>query len=110
MVAAERHWRAVAAPRHALPGAADASAVTGSYFEAEQFVNKLEGLRRSFLVTGFTLKPIEDSATDTGRDLATFRWTSRSGVPLAAVAASEAPHLPPRSRRSPTRRPSETGA
>jgi Tfp pilus assembly protein PilO len=31
--------------------------VSGSYFELEQFVNKLEGLRRSFLVTGFTLAP-----------------------------------------------------
>ncbi|MDQ1643653.1 MAG: hypothetical protein QOJ90_3004 [Actinomycetota bacterium] len=30
---------------------------TGSYFEVEQFVNKLEGLKRSFLVTGFSLKP-----------------------------------------------------
>jgi type IV pilus assembly protein PilO len=29
--------------------------LTGSYFELEQFVNRLEGLRRSFLVTGFTL-------------------------------------------------------
>lgn len=29
--------------------------VSGSYFELEQFVNKLEGLKRSFLVTGFTL-------------------------------------------------------
>jgi Tfp pilus assembly protein PilO len=30
---------------------------TGSYFEVEQFLNKLEGLKRSFLVTGFSLKP-----------------------------------------------------
>ncbi len=29
---------------------------TGSYFETEQFLNKIEGLKRSFLVTGFTLK------------------------------------------------------
>jgi type IV pilus assembly protein PilO len=29
--------------------------VSGSYFELEQFVNKLEGLKRAFLVTGFTL-------------------------------------------------------
>jgi Tfp pilus assembly protein PilO len=28
----------------------------GSYFETEQFLNKIEGLKRSFLVTGFTLK------------------------------------------------------
>ena len=31
--------------------------VTGSYFELEQFLNKLENLRRSFLVSGFTLGP-----------------------------------------------------
>ena len=36
--------------------------VTGSYFELEQFVNKLEGLKRSFLVTGFTVTPV---ATET---------------------------------------------
>ena len=32
---------------------------TGSYFEQEQFLNKIEGLKRSFLVTGFTLKSAE---------------------------------------------------
>jgi type IV pilus assembly protein PilO len=31
--------------------------VTGSYFELEQFVSKLETVRRSFLVTGFKLGP-----------------------------------------------------
>ena len=31
--------------------------VTGSYFELEQFINKIEGLKRSFLVSGFTLAP-----------------------------------------------------
>lgn len=31
--------------------------VSGSYFELEQFINKLEGLKRSFQVTGFTLTP-----------------------------------------------------
>lgn len=31
--------------------------ITGSYFEVEQFLNKLEGMRRSFLVNGFDLKP-----------------------------------------------------
>jgi type IV pilus assembly protein PilO len=33
--------------------------VAGSYFELEQFVNKLEGLKRAFLVTGFTLGAAE---------------------------------------------------
>lgn len=40
--------------------------VTGSYFELEQFVNKLEGLKRSFLVSGFTLAPAEGAATSGG--------------------------------------------
>jgi Tfp pilus assembly protein PilO len=31
--------------------------ITGSYFELEQYLNKLEGLQRSFLVSGFTLSP-----------------------------------------------------
>jgi Tfp pilus assembly protein PilO len=29
--------------------------VTGSYFELEQFISKLENIRRSFLVSGFTI-------------------------------------------------------
>jgi Tfp pilus assembly protein PilO len=29
--------------------------MTGSFFELEQFISKLEGLKRSFLVTGFSL-------------------------------------------------------
>ena len=35
--------------------------VTGSYFELEQFINKLEGMKRSFLVSGFTLTPGEST-------------------------------------------------
>lgn len=40
--------------------------VTGSYFELEQFVNKLEGLKRSFLVSGFTLAPAAGADTSGG--------------------------------------------
>lgn len=40
--------------------------VTGSYFEMEQFVNKLEGLKRSFLVTGFTVTPASSDAASRG--------------------------------------------
>jgi hypothetical protein len=36
--------------------------VTGIYFELEQFINKLEGLKRSLLVTGFTLAPAPEAA------------------------------------------------
>ena len=54
------------APAPAVPAAPAAAAstlyqvplsltVTGSYFELEQFLNKLEGLKRSMLITGFTL-------------------------------------------------------
>jgi type IV pilus assembly protein PilO len=39
--------------------------VSGSYFELEQFVNKLEGLKRSFLVTGFTLAPSTEGTSGT---------------------------------------------
>jgi type IV pilus assembly protein PilO len=42
--------------------------VSGSYFELEQFVNKLEGLKRSFLVTGFTVGE-SDSETAVPGDL-----------------------------------------
>jgi Tfp pilus assembly protein PilO len=37
--------------------------ITGSYFEVEQFINKLEGIQRTFLITGFTLKPGSGAAT-----------------------------------------------
>ena len=39
---------------------------TGSYFEQEQFLNKIEGLKRSFLVTGFTLKSTEGADSSPG--------------------------------------------
>jgi Tfp pilus assembly protein PilO len=38
--------------------------VTGSYFELEQFVNRLEGLKRSLLVTGFTIGPASSDAAE----------------------------------------------
>ena len=37
---------------------------TGSYFETEQFINKLEGLKRSFLVSGFTLTTSQATGSD----------------------------------------------
>jgi Tfp pilus assembly protein PilO len=41
--------------------------ITGSYFEIEQFINKLEGMQRTFLLTAFTLKPFASgTATTTG--------------------------------------------
>ena len=44
----------VAAPLYVVPLSLD---ITGSYFEVEQFINKLEGMQRKFLLTGFILKP-----------------------------------------------------
>jgi Tfp pilus assembly protein PilO len=35
-------------------------AVTGSYFDVEQFFSKVEGMTRSMLVTGFTVAPSKD--------------------------------------------------
>jgi Tfp pilus assembly protein PilO len=40
----------------------------GSYFEMEQFINKIEGLKRSFLVSGFNLKEPDASAAPEGTD------------------------------------------
>lgn len=36
---------------------------TGSYFEIEQFINKVEDLKRAFLVTGLTVGPAKSSGT-----------------------------------------------
>lgn len=44
----------VAAPLYSLPLSLE---ITGNYFEVEQFINKLEGMQRKFLLTGFSLKP-----------------------------------------------------
>lgn len=52
--------------------------ITGSYFEVEQFLNKLEGMRRSFLVTGFTLTPGDTSAdSSTGSSELSLSLTGR---------------------------------
>jgi type IV pilus assembly protein PilO len=43
-----------AAPLYVVPLSLE---VTGSYFEVEQFINKLEGMQRTFLLQGFSLRP-----------------------------------------------------
>jgi Tfp pilus assembly protein PilO len=50
---------ATAAPLLMIPISVTAN---GDYFEVEQFLNQLESLKRSFLVTGFTLDQEVDSA------------------------------------------------
>jgi Tfp pilus assembly protein PilO len=52
----------VAAPLYLVPLQIE---ITGSYFEVEQFINKLEGIQRTFLLTGFTLKPGTGASTTT---------------------------------------------
>lgn len=45
--------------------------VTGSYFELEQFVNKLERLKRSFLVSGFTVSEATGGTSAGSTEVAT---------------------------------------
>lgn len=77
--------------------------VTGSYFELEQFINKLEGLKRSFLVSGFSLAPAgggdgASSATD-GPAPGDLTLALQGRVYLAPAAASAA--APPTPAASP---------
>jgi type IV pilus assembly protein PilO len=52
----------VAAPLYMAPITLE---IAGSYFEVEQFINRLERLQRSFLVSGFSLKPGASAAGST---------------------------------------------
>lgn len=54
--------------------------VTGSYFELEQFVNKLEGLKRSLLVSEFTISPANST---TSTNAATSGTSSAGDLTLA---------------------------
>lgn len=90
---------AVAAPAPVTPAAAGspvlyqvplALTVTGSYFEQEQFLHRLEGLSRSLLVTGFTITassseehPDDLSVAITGRV-----FLSSDAAPAAVAAAA----------------------
>ena len=79
--------------------------VSGSYFELEQFINKLEGLKRSFLVTGFSLAPATDSSSSTGTtddsgpapDDLTLSLQGRVFLspPVSATATPTTPVAPP---------------
>lgn len=48
------------APLFQVPVKVDA---TGSYFEIEQFLNKIEDLKRAFLVTGLTIGEVKSQST-----------------------------------------------
>jgi Tfp pilus assembly protein PilO len=83
--------------------------ITGSYFEVEQFINKLEGIQRTFLITGFTLKPGSGAATTATATTTTTGTTdgltlslagqvflapnvaSATSTPAAAPVAAQAP-------------------
>jgi Tfp pilus assembly protein PilO len=61
---------------------------TGSYFETEQFLNKVEGLKRSFLVTGFTLRYAATTAENPNAGPLELEIKGRVFLsPAAAVAA-----------------------
>ncbi len=67
--------------------------VTGSYFELEQFLGKLEGLKRSFLVSSFALAPkaSEEAPSDlgltiTGRVFLSPDVSTTTSTPVTPVA------------------------
>jgi type IV pilus assembly protein PilO len=64
-----------AAPLYVLPLQLE---ITGSYFEVEQFINKLEGMQRTFLLTGFGLKPNGGTTSAVGTASATTSGLSLS--------------------------------
>ena len=67
----------------------------GSYFEMEQFLNKLEGLKRSFLVSGFTLKPSELPAEPGSTAGLSLEITGRVFLAPEAAAAVTVPAVVP---------------
>jgi Tfp pilus assembly protein PilO len=72
--------------------------ITGSYFEVEQFINKLEGMQRNFLLTGFTLKPSTATTTNAndmdlnlnGQVFLAPNVAAATTTPVAAPAAAQA--------------------
>jgi type IV pilus assembly protein PilO len=65
--------------------------VGGSYFELEQFVNKLEGLKRSFLVTGFTLSEPTDPEAAAGDLLLSLQGRVFLAPPAAETSTTPQP-------------------
>jgi len=70
---------------------------TGSYFEMEQFLNRIEGLKRSFLVTGFTLKASEKSSSvgDLDLEIQGRVFLSPAAAATATAAATPVPAVTP---------------
>jgi Tfp pilus assembly protein PilO len=65
---------AAASPLYLLPLQLQ---IGGSYFEVEQFINKLEGMQRTFLLTGFDLKAAGDTTTSSSSNDLTLNLTGQ---------------------------------
>lgn len=76
-------------PLYMVPTAIE---VTGSYYQIEQFLNKIEDLRRAFLVTGFTLSADAGAEGETAEETTeetTLRLTLNGRVFVASSAQLE---------------------
>jgi Tfp pilus assembly protein PilO len=83
--------------------------VTGSYFELEQFVHRLEGLKRSLLVSGFTLAPATSTVTAGGEgDTSSSQTTGELSLKLQARVFLAPPVAPVTTPTTPTA-PAVTG-
>jgi len=79
---------------------------SGSYFETEQFLNKVEGLKRSFLVTGFTLKYTDSTAENPTAGPLELEIKGRVFLsPAAAVAAGATVPVPGATAPAPSTAP-----
>ncbi len=70
--------------------------VTGSYFEVEQFIHELEGLKRSLLVTGFSItpKPSPETPDDLTLALNGRVFVSQDAAPAATAVTPVTPVAP----------------
>jgi Tfp pilus assembly protein PilO len=70
--------------------------ITGSYFEVEQFINKLEGMQRTYLLTAFDLKPLGAATTGSSAaaDDLTLTLTGQVFLSPNVAAATTTPVAP----------------
>ena len=69
--------------------------VSGSYFELEQYINKLEGFKRSLQVVGFTLAASEgDPSSAAAGEASDLTLSLQSRVFISVPAAPAAPITP----------------
>jgi type IV pilus assembly protein PilO len=67
---------------------------SGDYFEIEQFLNRLEGLKRSFLVTGFTLSPASEGGLEGTSSDGSLNLDIQGRVFLSPAAAAVVSTVP----------------